>query len=167
LNAAIHRFAARLILSLLALLLTACATPPEGESAVAAESTASGQWRGDHYGNARAELVAGIDGDTFRARIPGWPDIIGRDIRVRLAGVDTPELRARCDAELQAARAARDFANARLRAARQIELRHIRRGNYFRLVAEVWLDGRQLAAELIAAGLGRAYDGGRRGGWCG
>lgn len=85
---------------------------------------------------------------------------------MRLAGVDTPELRARCDVELRAARAARDFATARLRAARYIELRRIRRGTYFRIVAQVWLDGRDLAAELIAAGHGRAYAGGRRGGWC-
>ena len=49
---------------------------------------------------------------------------------------------------------------------RSIELGGIERGNFFRLIADVWIDGRSLAAALIQAGLGRPYAGGKRQGWC-
>jgi len=50
--------------------------------------------------------------------------------------------------------------------AHAIELRNIERGKYFRLVADVYLDGVLLSNELTAAGLARNYDGGRRSPWC-
>ena len=48
-----------------------------------------------------------IDGDTFVARVHVWPGI---DIttKVRLRGIDAPELRARCEDERMRALAARD-----------------------------------------------------------
>ena len=36
---------------------------------------------------------------TFRANIKGYPPIIGERISIRVNGVDTPELRAKCEAE--------------------------------------------------------------------
>ena len=54
-----------------------------------------------------AEVLRVIDGDTFEARVHLWP---GLDIttRVRLRGVDAPELKARCAEERVKAEAARD-----------------------------------------------------------
>ena len=45
-----------------------------------------------------AEVVRVLDGDTFEARVRIWP---GMDVttRVRLRGIDAPELHARCDDE--------------------------------------------------------------------
>src|SRR5262245_17800193 len=52
------------------------------------------------------DLVRVIDGDTFEARVHLWP---GLDIttKVRLRGIDAPELRARCAEERSRAEAAR------------------------------------------------------------
>ena len=54
-----------------------------------------------------AEVVRVIDGDTFEARVRIWP---GMDVttRVRLRGIDAPELHARCDDERVKALTARD-----------------------------------------------------------
>ena len=55
-----------------------------------------------------AEVIQVIDGDTFEARIHLWP---GLDVttRVRLRGIDAPELKAHCPQEREMAEiAARD-----------------------------------------------------------
>lgn len=119
------------------------------------------------YGNATVSEVTSVyDGDTFRANIEGWPDVVGRRMPVRLAGADTPELRGKCPAEIVQARAAKRFTVSQLRSARTITLKNISRGKYFRLVAQVLVDGRDLSELLIARGLARPYDGGHRAGWC-
>ena len=92
------------------------------------------------------------------------PRPVGISVRVR--GVDTPEIRGKCDSEKARARQAWDYVKALLGAAQQVELRDIERGKYFRLVAAVESDGQYLAATLIEAGYGWPYTGGRRRGWC-
>lgn len=107
------------------------------------------------YGYAMVERVTSIyDGDTFRADIQGWPAVVGSRVPVRLAGADTPEMRGKCDREKQLARQAKQFTVAKLRNAETIELRHLGRGKYFRLVAEVWIDGQRLGPQLIGQGAG-------------
>src|SRR5436190_15066649 len=53
------------------------------------------------------DVIRTIDGDTFQARVHLWP---GLDLttRVRLRGIDAPELKAACPQELQMAEAASD-----------------------------------------------------------
>ena len=60
------------------------------------------------------------------------------------------------------ARQAKQFVVAALRSAKVIELRNLRRGKYFRIVADVYVDGQSLAPMLIAKGLGVPYHGGRK-----
>jgi len=122
----------------------------------------------ESYGDITIREVTSIyDADTFRVNIDGWPDIIGKRIPVRVAGVDAPEIRGQCDSEKIAARKAKQFTVRALRNAGIIELRNIRRGKYFRIIAEVYIDGVQLAELLIRAGHARPYSGGKRRGWCG
>ena len=48
------------------------------------------------YGNAVVSEVRSVyDGDTFKASIDSWPPIIGKSIGIRVAGIDTPEMRGR------------------------------------------------------------------------
>src|SRR5262245_27435236 len=53
-----------------------------------------------------ADLMRVIDGDTFEARVHVWP---GLDLttKVRLRGIDAPEMSARCAAERRKAEDAR------------------------------------------------------------
>lgn len=114
-----------------------------------------------------AELVEVIDGDTLRVRARIW---LGQEITVlvRLRGVDTPELRGKCEREKQMARAAREFVS-RAAASGPLMLSEISGGKYYgRVVATVSnAQGHSLAPLLLDAGLARAYGGARRGGWCG
>ena len=122
------------------------------------------------YGTAQVHtLIAVIDGDTFRADIVGWPSIVAENIRVRVRGVDSPEIRnSKCKQEKILARKARSFTARLLWTAQKIELRAIERGKYFRLLADVVFDGQNLATALIESGHGRPYRGkGSRPDWCG
>jgi endonuclease YncB( thermonuclease family) len=118
------------------------------------------------YGGVRVDEVTSIyDGDTFRADIHAWPAVVGHRVPVRIYGIDTPELRDRRPEVRAAALRAKQFSVAHLRAARRIELRDIRRDKYFRLLAEVWVDGQSLGDLLLRAGLAHPYDGGAKSAW--
>lgn len=106
------------------------------------------------------------DGDTFFLICPDCPK--GK-LGVRVMGVDTPELRGRCQTEKQKARLAKQFAVAKLRAANKIVLipnPKRRYDRYQRLLANVVIDGEDLGAALIGEGLGRPYGGEKRKSWC-
>jgi endonuclease YncB( thermonuclease family) len=118
------------------------------------------------YGAATVSEVTSIyDGDTFRANIAGYPPIIGERVSIRIAGIDTPELRDKREAVKALARKAKQFTVTRLREGKTIELQDMQRGKYFRIVARVVIDGRDLGKELIEAGLAKPYDGGKKPKW--
>lgn len=117
-------------------------------------------------GPVSAAVLRVIDGDTLLVRARIW---LGQDVetRVRLAGADAPEMKARCEAELVLARAALEFVRARV-GSKRVALHDIRYDKYGRRVlARVFTeDGEDLAESLIRHGLARAYGGGARAGWC-
>ncbi len=115
-------------------------------------------------GPVNARVVSVYDGDTLTVDAEPWPGLTART-KVRVAGVDTPEIRGKCQAEKDQAIRARDFVRAAVGA--QVQLTSIRPGKYAgRVIADVWVDGRKLSDLLIAENLGRPYHGGRREGWC-
>lgn len=119
------------------------------------------------YGNAVIEEVTSIyDGDTFRANISGWPTIIGERVPIRINGIDTPELRTKCNSEKFLARKAKKITVEMLRSAKKIELRNMQRGKYFRIIADVYADGESIAKRLIAENLAYEYYGGTKISWC-
>lgn len=112
------------------------------------------------------EVVRIYDGDTVTVNIPGWPDIIGHEIGIRIRGIDAPEIKGACEEERKLAVAAREVLSNILLAARMVELHNITRGKYFRLVADVHADGVNVADRLLVRNLARHYDGGARTSWC-
>lgn len=106
------------------------------------------------------------DADTFRVNIADWPQIVGQRIPVRVNGIDAPEIRGKCEQEKQLAQTAKQHTVDLLTSAKVIELRNIKRGKYFRLIADVYADGKSLADSLIENNFARIYNGGKRGGWC-
>lgn len=114
----------------------------------------------------RAEVLQVIDGDTFEARVALWP---GHFVvtRVRLAGVDAPELRAACADARERAERARDRL-AQLVMARPVLLSDVRHDKYAgRVVASVRdLEGRDPAEALLTAELARPMQRARRASWC-
>ena len=151
----------------LTILLAAAAMTAESAAPAAAPADAVA-------GPVLAQVLGVIDGDTIAVRARIW---IGQnvDTRVRLAGVDTPELRGACAAERDLAIAARNFVvdaiadgGADSDAAGGVTLWDIRYDKFGgRVLARVeTAGGADLAELLIAAGLGRAYDGRAREPWC-
>jgi endonuclease YncB( thermonuclease family) len=114
-----------------------------------------------------ADVIRTIDGDTFEARVHLAP---GVDVttRVRLRGIDAPELKAQCDRELRLAEAASD-ALRNLLADGAVTIYNIGPDKYQgRVVASAATTRTaDISAALLAGGFARAYDGGHRGGWCG
>lgn len=112
---------------------------------------------------ARVERV--IDGDTLAVRARIWFNQDLR-VRVRIAGIDTPERRGKCAAERALAARAKALVQAYLGAG-DVELFNIRPDKYGgRVLADVRMAGGDLSERLLKAGLARPYDGGRRAGWC-
>jgi endonuclease YncB( thermonuclease family) len=113
-----------------------------------------------------ADVLRVIDGDTFEARVHVWP---GLDIttKIRLRGIDAPELKARCPAERTMAEAARD-ALADILAEGAVGISAVTPDKYGgRVVADAATRSvASVSAELQAKGLARGYRGGRRLGWC-
>jgi endonuclease YncB( thermonuclease family) len=113
-----------------------------------------------------SEVTSIYDGDTFRCTIQGYPPIIGERIGIRVAGIDCAEMKDSRPQIKQLAQQAKQLSVALLRDAHKIELRHMRRDKYFRIVAEVWIDDTiSLSQELLKAGLAKPYDGGHKDGW--
>jgi endonuclease YncB( thermonuclease family) len=113
------------------------------------------------------DVIRTIDGDTFEARVPLWP---GLDVmtRVRLRGIDAPELKAQCEKEFRMAEAASD-ALQNLLAEGEVTIFNIGPDKYQgRVDADVATRRTpNLSNALLAGGFARAYDGGHRSGWCG
>ena len=114
-----------------------------------------------------AEVLRVIDGDTFEARVRVWP---GLDVatKVRLRNIDAAELHARCAGELAKAQAARTALETIL-ADGGIAISRVGVDKYGGRVdaAVSTRNTADVAAALLNGGYARAYDGGKRGSWCG
>ena len=114
-----------------------------------------------------ALVVEVIDGDTLTVEARIW---LGQNVttRVRLAGIDTPEIRGDCDAETVLADHARRHV-VDLLGQREVTLHDVRYGTYAgRVMARVEAgEAIDVAADLLAAGFALPYNGrGPRPEWC-
>lgn len=112
------------------------------------------------------DVLRTIDGDTFEARVHldgGYEAVT----RVRLRGIDAPELKAVCDRELQMAQAATAALRALLGEG-GVTISNIVPDKYAgRVVADVATRRTaSVSTAMLAAGHARNYGGGHRNGWC-
>jgi len=112
---------------------------------------------GDYQG---AVYVRNYDGDTITFNLPGLHSIIGEKISIRVNGIDTPEIRGKCEKEKYNAQQAKEMVTDILKDAERINLKNMERGKYFRIVADVYADGENIADILIESGMAVRYDGG-------
>ena len=127
-----------------------------------------------------AEYVRNYDGDTVTVDLVDLRDIdldgtyapLWDNIGIRVAGVDTPEIRGKCPAEKVLAKQAKYLVRDALKDAEFITLRNAKRGKYFRIVADIILEPgteneRNLKDLLLDANLAVEYNGGRKTkSWC-
>ncbi|MCA6123395.1 thermonuclease family protein [Bradyrhizobium sp. WSM 1704] len=124
-------------------------------------------WQRAGTSNARLpiDVIRTIDGDTFDARVhlPQGEDVTAR---VRLRGIDAPELKASCARELRMAEAATSALRDLLRQG-DVAIYNIGPDKYGRVLADVATKRTDsVSAAMLAAGQARAYNGGHRFGWC-
>ena len=112
-------------------------------------------------GPVAAHVERVIDGDTIEVIATIW---LGQtlDVHVRIDGIDTPELEARCPEERTKALAARDFLARRLNGA-EVRLSHVVYDKYGGRVRASVADAHgDIGQAMLAAGLARAYHGDKR-----
>lgn len=107
-----------------------------------------------------------IDGDTFSAVVKLDGDI-EVSVRVRVLGIDTPEIHGACEYERKMAAAAREKLAEMIPPGTTVELTNVRDDKYLGRIDANVADGRgDVGARMIRAGLARKYRGGKRAGWC-
>jgi endonuclease YncB( thermonuclease family) len=108
-----------------------------------------------------------IDGDTFEARVRVWPGL-DVDTKIRLRGIDAAELHARCPDELAQAQAARTALQTIL-ADGGVTISRVGVDKYGgRVDATIATRNTpDVSAAMLNGRFARAYDGGKRGTWCG
>ena len=115
------------------------------------------------YGDLKnVEYVRNYDGDTVTFNIKQLHPLVGHNIPIRVRGLDTPEIRGKCEQEKIKAKIARDLVKRELTDAKKIDLKNVARGKYFRIVANIEADGKDITQILLDNGLAVWYNGGTK-----
>ena len=114
------------------------------------------------------QFIENYDGDTIKVTIPRVHHFFGKQVPIRVNGIDTAEKRSLDPCSREKATLAALETQKVLSTARKIELNNIQRGKYFRVVADVIFDGKSLGKHLIKLGLAVPYDGNHKDevDWC-
>lgn len=126
-------------------------------------------------GRMRATYIKNYDADTITVDLDCNFDLACKNMGLRVLGLDTPEIKVskskpekerKCEKNL--ALIAREFVKEELTKAKLITLENVKRGKYFRIVADVLYDGKNLKEELFKKGYAVYYDGGTKSevDWC-
>ena len=113
------------------------------------------------------EILRVIDGDTLEIKNECFPKELKLSVRVNL--VDTPEKgsRAKCDKEAKLAEQASKFTKQFIGKNKKATFRNIKWDKYGgRLLADVEINGKSLAGELVKNNYARSYDGKKKSSWC-
>jgi endonuclease YncB( thermonuclease family) len=139
---------------------------PSPQSQVARDAETIWKHAGNPEVRHPVDVIRTIDGDTFEALVHLGPEL-DMTTRVRLRGIDAPELKASCAQELQMAEAADDALRGPLEQG-GVAIYHIGPDKYNGRVVADFATRRteNVSAALLAAGHARSYNGGHRSGWC-
>lgn len=103
--------------------------------------------------------IRNYDADTVTFNIPDVHPLLGRHISVRVAHIDTPEIKGKTECEKKLAIQARDFVGAKLKSAYRVNLIKVKRDKYFRILADIEIDGELLSKLLLSHKYAVPYEG--------
>jgi micrococcal nuclease len=118
------------------------------------------------------EYVKNYDGDTITFNLPGIHPYFGKKAKLRVQGIDTPEIKPKGMAqpcETEWGRVARKLVEAELKHARRIDITNLNgRDKYGRILGQVVYDGKNLKDVLLKNHLAVPYEGKRKKktNWC-
>lgn len=105
------------------------------------------------------KYIRNYDADTITFDIPNVHPIIGDKISVRVRHIDTPEIKGKLPCEKEAARSAKRLIENLLKNAKRIDLENVDKDKYFRLLADVIVDGKPIKDVLLKNNLAYTYEG--------
>ncbi|MCB9084983.1 MAG: thermonuclease family protein [Bdellovibrionaceae bacterium] len=109
------------------------------------------------------EYVDNYDGDTLTFNIKNVHPLLGHHAKIRIAGINTAEMRSLDPCERDVAYRAQMLVQTELSKAKRIDLLDVGRGKYFRILADVIYDGNKSVGDLLLRRkLGFRYDGGTK-----
>jgi len=111
------------------------------------------------------KIIRVYDGDTFYVNLKKVHPLLGDTIAIRIDDIDTPERRGSSPCVKEKAMEVRAYVEKRLLDGKKVVLKNCQRGKYFRILADVYIDGISLSEELIALGYAKPYDGGTKPEW--
>lgn len=103
-----------------------------------------------------------IDGDTIVVDLRCKPDILCKNMKIRLVDIDTPEIRTKDKNIKRKGLIAKHQLREEIRRGDYLELRKCSRGKYFRLVCDLRINGLSASELMISGGYARYYDGGTK-----
>jgi endonuclease YncB( thermonuclease family) len=114
------------------------------------------------------QYIANYDGDTIMVNIPDVHPLLGKRIKIRIYGINAPEIKTTDRCEKVKAYQARDIVRNILQNAQTINLENVQRDKYFRILAVVVADGKSVGLILLQKGLAYEYFGAtkRNIDWC-
>lgn len=90
-----------------------------------------------------------------------------KDVPVRIAGIDTPEMHGRCAKEILLAKRAKQLVEETLSKAKKVTIDHADRDKYFRILGDIYADGVPISQMLLDGKLAVPYSGGHKAkDWC-
>lgn len=114
------------------------------------------------------KFLYAYDADTLTFDIKDIPPLFGKKIPVRLKGIDAPEIKSKNKCEKEKARIAKKYVTSKMKRAREIIIKNLARDKYFRILADVLVDGQKIADLLLKENLSYPYHGGKKPSvnWC-
>jgi endonuclease YncB( thermonuclease family) len=114
------------------------------------------------------KFIKNYDADTITVQIPQVHPLIGDKISVRVRGIDSAEMKGKSPCEKARAKEAQKLVERSLKSAKRIHLTNVERDKYFRILADVEVDGQYIKDILIQRQLAYEYHGQtkRKVDWC-
>ena len=103
------------------------------------------------------QYVRNYDADTITVNIPNIHPLLGHKANIRVFGIDTPEIRTKDPCEKKLAKEGKKVVEYMLKRAKMINLLNVQKGKYFRIIADVEIDGQNLTKFLISERYGYPY----------
>lgn len=122
------------------------------------------------FGKYDFKVLRVVDGDTIDIDAQFLPPELGKHLKLRIYGIDTPEKghQAKCNAERRKSEEATKFVEDKISNAKVIKV-ELRKWDKFggRVLGDLIIDNQRLSQLLIDAGHAVSYDGGRKNkNWC-
>ena len=108
------------------------------------------------------KYISAFDGDTITVDIPNVPIYFGYHAKVRISGIDAPEITSKNACERKVAEEAKNKTTMLLIAAKRIDLININKEKYGRILADVLVDGISIGPLLLKDKLAYEYFGGTK-----